>query len=352
MKVGNLNCLLNLLFTIFSFSECDDNCNVCTTNGLDKCDQDQCKTGYFYDSTDHKCYEAKSNCLTSGRSNGNIICLTCDTTKYVFANNDCLKCPNGCKGCLYDTTNKKITCSTCNEGYYLKNNECPNCPQGCKTCVTVGDSVECLTCNPKYGLKDKTCQSCGAEYCQTCEPSTDGKSLICKVCLENFYVNSNKCGNCPVFCKECSYTNNKYLCNKCLDKYALTSDKTSCVRCPSNCKLCQQSSNGITTCLECESDAYFLDSDGLCKSCDQVTIPNCKTCQKSDENGKAECKSCNEGLTLQDDKTACLPCSIESCTSCLHGRQCSKCKTGTYLFNFDRECASEFFFVFIELFLL
>lgn len=55
-------------------TECDPNCNSCENNGKDKCDFGQCKTRYFYDPFDKKCYQNKLNCATSERNNEQTIC--------------------------------------------------------------------------------------------------------------------------------------------------------------------------------------------------------------------------------------------------------------------------------------
>lgn len=54
----------------------------------------------------------------------------------------------------------------------------------------------------------------------------------------------------------------------------------------------------------------------------------------------ATCK-CASGFALQDDKLACLKCQITGYELCIHGRICEKCKSGFYLYNFNRECARE-----------
>lgn len=302
-------------------SECDKNCRKCEINGNGKCDRDQCETGYFYDATERKCYKNKIGCKISRRNGGITECWTCDSTKSVYVDGQCKPCGNGCYGCLYDSLINKVICSSCTVGFYNSAGECKPCNVGCSACTSFD---LCTSCLPNYGLKNKLCSPCVSK-CELCETSANNihNNLECKKCSSNFYLNIDDCGECPKFCKECSYTN-KYKCLNCINHYARTADG-SCVPCPSNCKTCTVNFDNTATCTECLSKKFAIQSDGTCKICSKATFANCELCENTKSENKANCIGCFPGFTLKDDRTTCLPCSIVGCERCVHGRLCEKC---------------------------
>ncbi|CAD5111530.1 DgyrCDS833 [Dimorphilus gyrociliatus] len=341
-KVCKTGYILNIGVTPHVCQKCDSNCKSCPTNGKDKCDSGQCNSGYIYDSTDQKCYPNKFGCLTSTRSNGKTTCQSCNTATSVLSNGECKTCPTGCSGCSFDAATSKFTCSSCKAQYYKTNdNLCSPCPTGCSACSLNGASVECTSCLATYGLKGTSCELCGIGECQTCSASSGGSSLVCMSCSSKFYLSNEDCGQCPKFCKECSY-NQKYECTKCYDRYAKASDGT-CVPCPSNCEICTANADKTTRCTKCISNSYSLKTDGTCSLCSEAAFANCATCGPTPSGGKSKCDMCSGGFTLQDDKLACVSCLIIGCDMCAHGRVCSKCKSGFYLHNYDRECARKCF---------
>ncbi|CAD5126402.1 DgyrCDS14539 [Dimorphilus gyrociliatus] len=325
--------------------ECDPNCKKCDVNGISKCDVDECKSDYFFDSSDKKCYRNNDNCMKSTRQNGKIACSSCNTNISVLSDGKCVNCPNQCLGgCSFDKTNNKFTCISCIMEYYkTRDNFCKSCPTGCKTCSLIGDNVECTSCLPSYGLKKNgLCESCNVDKCHNCETTPGEDSLVCTSCAEAFCLNSEECGKCPINCLECSHTN-RYECTKCMAGYAKTQDGT-CIPCPSNCKICTANSNREIRCVKCVSNKYSLQTKtGQCIVCSEATFSHCATCSITPINGKTKCETCNIGYTLQDDEEACVSCSIDKCDLCIHGRVCSECKAGYYEHNYYRECAQKCF---------
>lgn len=51
-------------------------------------------------------------------------------------------CYESCSGCTND--NDSVSCSACNDGYYLSGTTCVACNSICKTCVT--SASNCITC--------------------------------------------------------------------------------------------------------------------------------------------------------------------------------------------------------------
>lgn len=323
------------------FLACGQNCRACDSAGKDKCDFGKCKEGFFYHSGDQTCYAEKEGCSTSKRSDGVTVCQSCNSTQDL-SNGECKNCPEGCTSCLFKEDTQKFTCSSCLSNHYKSKDElCSACPTGCDKC-TLGDdnSAECSSCIDGYNLVEKKCKSCGLSNCKSCSANSDGNTFTCSSCINAFYLNTDECGKCPENCQECSF-NQKYECSKCIDKFTRTSTGT-CVSCPAHCATCAASSDNTIKCTKCISDSYSLQSDGSCQTCTSAAFANCATCGPTPTGGKASCSACVSGFTLQDDKTACVECTVSGCGSCVHGRICTECKNGTYLHNFNRECARKF----------
>ncbi|CAD5126731.1 DgyrCDS14787 [Dimorphilus gyrociliatus] len=325
-KICKTGYTLNTITTPVACEKCNPNCKSCSTNGKDKCDTGQCNSGYFLDSSDQKCYNNKAGCLASTRSNEKTTCSSCNRATSILSNGECKTCPTGCSGCSFDAATSKFTCLSCIAQYYkTTDNLCLPCPTGCSVCSLNGASVECTSCLAKYDLKGALCDLCGIGDCQTCSVPSGGSDLVCLTCSNKFYLNSDDCGHCPKFCKECSY-NQKYECTKCYDKYAKALDGT-CVPCPSNCETCTANADKTTRCTKCISKSFSLKTDGTCIPCSEAAFANCSTCGPTPLGGKAKCDTCSIGFALQDDKLACISCSITGCGMCAHGRICLKCRT-------------------------
>ncbi|CAD5126863.1 DgyrCDS14891 [Dimorphilus gyrociliatus] len=321
---------------------CDLNCKKCDVNGLTKCDEGQCNTGYFYDPTDKVCYQNKYGCLQSKRWNGETICSACDTAISVLSNGKCKNCPTGCSGCTFDMTSAKFSCASCKDEYYrTANNLCAACPTGCNTCLSKEGSVQCTSCKSNYGLNGEQCEPCNTDNCENCQTSSGSgsSSVECTFCAKKYYINSESCGQCPNLCQECSY-NGKYECLICQEGTGRSPDGT-CIPCPATCQSCAVNSDRTIRCIKCKSNEYSLQPDGRCRPCSEVTFANCATCSSNPFKAKVSCYSCNAGYSLQNDGEGCIDCSIAKCDKCIHGNICLECKSGFQLTNHNTECAQK-----------
>ncbi|CAD5111529.1 DgyrCDS832 [Dimorphilus gyrociliatus] len=314
---------------------CSENCKKCEIAGKDKCDTDGCKTGFFFDISDQLCYENNPECLISTRINGKIVCSSCNETTSVLVDNECKPCPNECSGCT--SNNNQFTCSSCKGGYYKRDDGvCLECPSGCSSCAIVEGRVACEDCLQGYSLQGESCTQCGISECDKCKFDS-GNLASCEKCSSKFYLNTDDCGSCPEFCAECTF-NQKYTCTKCYDKYAKSLDG-KCIKCSSNCAICTAKPDKSTKCIKCISSEFSLGLDGVCRPCNKAIFKNCSICESENGKDRPKCLSCAKGYTLKDDESGCVKCSISGCNDCSHGRVCLKCKRGTYLHNYDRECA-------------
>lgn len=255
--------------------------------------------------------------MISTRKNGQTVCLTCDSTKSVLANGDRKACGTGCTSCSFDSATSKVVCTACAGGYYKQNDACFACPAGCSACAS---ATECTACLASFGLKDKLCAACGVGECQTCKVPPGKTALECETCSSEFYLNTDDCGECPKFCKECTY-NNMYKCTKCNDRYAKLSDGT-CSPCPANCETCTANSDKTIRCTKCSSDAFSLQSDGGQDDCGN-DIAGTKN-----ETGKIKIIDCGIGdcwayrYQVGATVTFARGCSREICTSSYRNENC------------------------------
>lgn len=341
MKVSISFHILALKINFKKLLACDSNCVKCDITGKGKCDDNQCELGFFLDPTDKKCYKNNPNCLKSRKIGEITVCESCNKTQ-VLSKNECKDCPIGCDGCT--ESSGTFICSSCLEQYYKTDSLCRECPNGCLSCSLNNDVLACSVCAPGFGLKGDTCDPCNVESCKKCSfPEASGLSS-CDECDKAHFLNADDCGSCPKFCRECIY-NGKYTCSKCQEKYAKAIDGT-CIACQESCESCVARADKTTKCSKCISNKFTLGRDGVCRTCSENIFRNCSTCEDEKlTGGKAKCLTCDQGFTLKDDKSGCVECSIEHCRSCNYGRICKKCKKGTYLHNFDRECASMYAFL-------
>ncbi|KAI0226491.1 hypothetical protein LSAT2_022981 [Lamellibrachia satsuma] len=100
----------------------------------------------------------------------------------------------------------------------------------------------------------------------------------------------------------------------------MSSDKKSCLPCPSNCAVCVKDGNH-TMCLTCDSGSTWWE-----EKC-QLCAPNCKTCAIS---GPRKCDSgqCRPGYIFISSSQTCERCP-SNCLSCSMDdtgiKTCSNC---------------------------
>lgn len=94
----------------------------------------------------------------------------CSTGPYVrISNATCCKLPAGCT----NVTNYDLSCTACNEGYYLSGGTCKECSTG--TYSKGGQATSCSSCSTLYtSLGSNTCTSCSTTG--FCTGSNNGSS--------------------------------------------------------------------------------------------------------------------------------------------------------------------------------
>jgi len=200
-------------------------------------------------------------------------CLTnCPVSTYA-RNNTCINCPSNCLACSLSTSGV-LGCTICNgsyamlgtncvlncpEGYYLSTqnsivgNVCLLCPSSCTQCVSTTNCTQCknslyttpnctspANCTTGYLASNGTCQSCNSQ-CLTCYGSQSYECLSCPSgqvltngqcilnCPSGSVKNGSACVNCPIYCTNCSITNNSVICSACSTPYLLASSVNKCI---------------------------------------------------------------------------------------------------------------------------
>jgi hypothetical protein len=163
------------------------------------------KDGYYFDTTTNlfqKCYYTCKTCTSAGdKTNAN--CLIC-ADNYPKCNDKCTKfvyndlCLDTCPvGTISDYV--KMTCTTCQTGYYIFNNSCVNkCPDGYKpdasSICQIVNTVNITITNGSTSTTSTTTttqQSCGVNYLYngTCvDKCPDGTITVGQICQPQLIV--------------------------------------------------------------------------------------------------------------------------------------------------------------------
>ncbi|EAR86282.2 zinc finger lsd1 subclass family protein (macronuclear) [Tetrahymena thermophila SB210] len=391
--------------------ECKDEktCNTCLIGyflDIDNSCVQNCQKGYYQDFVQKKCIKCLDDDCAICSQNG--YCQQCNKKyllngqcvencgDYYFANiqdQTCQRCILNCQQC-----SDQKSCSKCQQGaYYQVIGENYSCQKNCllgfypqdsnQTCQKC-DIINCSKCS-----QSNQCELCDDTYFLLIVSDQNKLNYSCvKSCGSSYYANAQTkmCTQCQSNCLECSIYG---VCQKCNDKFYLTSDTqqcvdkcsqgysqvdTQCIKCADNCQNCQQINqctqcqlnfylNGTTclpcipncqecvnntTCNQCINNYYYtqdtnicsLDcSDGYFKSINFQCIKcsnNCKVCKS--ENA---CQTCNDNYYLTSDTqqcvdkcsqgysqvdTQCIKCA-DNCQNCQQINQCTQCQLNFYL---------------------
>ncbi|ELU16806.1 hypothetical protein CAPTEDRAFT_205275 [Capitella teleta] len=338
--------------------QCDANCNKCSSDDMkDKCDPDQCKDDFFFNTTSRTCI---SKCQCAHLNNNSLTnipsieddacaanCHDCNTNgiekcdsdgcdQYHFfeqTNSSCKKCADNCEKCEEEECDPNCTqknnaqgvysCSTantcmttnCQEGYgYNSHNKCDDNCKICDTTIEIPDLCDKDECKVDYGY-ERTSQTCKKTYCKHGQVDTNEKcNKPAGGCLVTTYKTRNgDTQYCPA--------------GYCMPGYVYHSG--TCQECPENCATCYY--EGTTT--KCEKNGclrhYARTSKGLCIDCEE----GCLECSAVEDASSGDTISvcdtdkCSTSYELikQD---VCIACS-DGCAKCTFDKTeiiCSKCR--------------------------
>ena len=354
-----------------------NNCKSCPT-GCGKCSYDNNKYSYTcqecvsnqYKLTNkgkcEKCY--LSNCDKCHYEDENTICEEC-SSGYYLKDNACTQCKwtlqsegKICEVCSDDKTKYNPDSCNCITGYTKgDSNQCVKCPENCYSCGynSQDKKSKCFNCNEGYTLNSKgICVSCG-ENCKYCYLDAN-ENPLCLSCMSGYILNENKnCLICDDYCESCIKTkDNAIECTKCINKYGLLPNKT-CTLCPPNCQNCfWKEEKGDFGCSKCTSSSYIIGKDDLCVSSRDINEIGFKECIKfyydktSPDNNQYKCTECLQGYTLVYNEYKCLlnlNSNLEFINGCLNASynsdkkiyECIKCDSEfIYILN-EQKCLSK-----------
>lgn len=255
-------------------------------------------------------------------------------------------CYVACSDCFVD--NAPLSCTACEDGYFLSGFQCFPCGGECQTCA--GSATTCLSCGSGLFLKDNGCLiKCDVGFfvgpgnvCLACAANcVQCLSLTkCLSCAGGFFNNAGLCQACSASCLTCAGA--ATTCASCAGGLLLQ-DGTCvascsagyilsglhCLSCGPGCGTCD--TNTCLACLPgyltkhaaCVSDCgtrYYQSSPTACDSCDS----RCQTCSGSPTN----CQGCMAGYFLSG--SSCVACS-SPCLACSAPASCLSCQVGFFL---------------------
>ena len=301
-----------------------------------------------------------------------VVCTACSNNYYPIYNEDniiifCNKiCETGdadfCKTC---DEIKQCQCGTCNYGYYLptddfvksKCKKCDDLIEHCEECYGSKKSIICKKCNSNYFLNteknicEPLCQTGPDNNCKTCSKETNK----CDSCNSGYYLPTDdeekKCKKCSDIndkCEECHGTKTSVKCLKCKTGYSPFYDENNeILECNNHCvanygEFCKQCNYDKNRCISCNK-GYYLPTDDFyklkCKKCTDV-VTNCNEC-----HGTLNTITCDEfideniNITVPPTKCGwnCETGLNEKCLTCNEeNNQCSTCNNGYYLPTDDK----------------
>ncbi|EAS06483.2 leishmanolysin family protein (macronuclear) [Tetrahymena thermophila SB210] len=252
------------------------------------------------------CYGACKECILPQQKNS---CKSCFDQNYLSQQGECLPCSSQCLNCLGDSN----ICTKCYPGYILNplTFQCnPICAQNCLTCTEPLSPLSCTSCEQGYYLNNNSCLSCLS--------ITDFTKTVPNECNGLFLFNSD----CNSRCKVCLATDIKF-CLNCSDQ----TTKTPYCDCPSNSIFL----NGL--CRSCPSQQFFDLASSSCLKCH----PSCQSCFGIKSN---QCYTCfvQNGMEFNSNSNSCS-CSDKDSVLMINTlsnqQQTAVCKQGMGV-NFTR----------------
>ena len=319
----------------------------------------------------YKCTDILANCeeckeLTVGNDVvSSVVCTACSNNYYPIYNEEnviifCNKiCETGdadfCKTC--DEINKS-QCGTCNYGYYiptddLSQTKCKKCDDlinNCEECYGSKKSIKCKKCNNNYFLNteknicEPLCQTGPDNNCKTCSKETNK----CDSCNSGYYLPTDdeekKCKKCSDIndnCEECHGTKTSVKCSSCKTGFTpFYNENNEILDCNPPCltglgNLCKSCDYQKNQCIDC-NEGYYLPTDDpyklKCKKCTDI-LTNCDKC-----HGKLNTVTCDDYIkeNIITPTTKCgWKCETglnEKCLTCDEDNdQCIACNEGYYL---------------------
>ena len=308
------------------------NCKECHYEG-EKTICDICNSGYYL--KDNDCIECTWQTQTDGR-----FCEICSDdvknykpdnclcpTHYTKGDSEkCVKCPENCFSCGYNSENKNLKCYNCDDGYTLNSQgNCVSCGDDCEYCILDSNNNPiCLYC--KYGVnpnENNNCLQCG-NNCESCIKAKDN-TIECTKCYNGYGLKPDKtCEICPTTCKTCFWKSEKegFGCSSCYFSKILGKDD-KCISCSESAEIGYEGCNNCYydkssskyKCTECsqsifsESKFVYVENEYKCIDASNPDLEYMKGCVNATYNSnkkKYECLLCDIFYPYLSNEKRCL----------------------------------------------
>lgn len=291
-------------------------------------------------------------------SSGNT-CLTCDSTKNYFLNNDsciqknlpnCLKASLSAKcllcnmnyfvdgntgGCVEVPTNGIISncryysnpsvCSNCKTGFYLQDSKCVAVETKIDNCDIYASASTCMSCSDGYMLSASqlvckqipqlpNCQSYSQVDCDVCQADSLPESNSVLYSLVSIGMGNDFNSRSAIWA---NFTSSSII---------VAENCTAII--VSNCS----EFKSFKECLKCDY-GYYVDSSGGCSPNPAETIPNCVIYKSLNV-----CQSCQQGFYLKTPSKCSEVESVDECemySTTADETVCTKCFDSNYLASFN-----------------
>jgi len=216
--------------------------------------------------------------------------------------------------------------------------ECERVVRDCASCVTSNGKITCEACKEGYVLYGGVCKSCSELHGSAC---TSCSVVHCNNCSENNVLVSGACHSCDDLNPRCSVCSSADYCTKCKEGFNYIEVKGNCLTCPIvygiGCTECNE-----TNCISCTQDSCCpagtkiikKDDKRICGTCGDL-MENCANCTET------QCVGCINNLIIDTDSHTCKKCSdlFFGCSEC-NSDMCKACKNTTWILT-ENGCAHE-----------
>ena len=265
---------------------------------LDKDECETCKLGYFLN-PEKQCTKNPDGINNCRVYKNQTICLLCQAG-YFIEENFCAEVQIKIANCLWYEKEEK--CIECQETHFLSENSC--LLGTANNCLGFKSPSECLKCKDTYGFSpdENNNPICIEKTILNCFETQLDDVKKCKICNENFFVNSDICDDVTSAIENCKFYLSADQCAQCKEGFTLSLDYITCIGNSTlilvdpNCD-----DNVINSSLLCDGckKEHYLDR-GECKICENFTMEKgCFYCDSNDE----KCLMCATGYYMVANQT-------------------------------------------------
>jgi hypothetical protein len=254
-------------------------------------------------------------------------CGQCIDGYFLFSATSCLPVVSIENCSRYDPASFESRCTECNKDFVVNGNECVKRVQSINIANCAGGNPvkdECLKCSDNFVLvaNKLTCLAAVANCKSYMNLSGEDGSLVCKECVDLYYLQDGICIIGTV--DNCFTYSEGNTCKTCKDGYFLTNSICEAQPPLSNCSKYHSAAN--MTCTTCSNSTTLFSLQNFCVP--TISTPNCASF-----NSTGYCVDCRRGYYLADVKCNLIPSTSSNCNIYTAGtvNACTSCNNGFVL---------------------